>query len=198
MNFLIDPHNITNYNCSKNELELVMLFWICAAGKKATTSSSCLNKLLLKFYDKYKDDSPFELLRKADKEFILSDLLKDFGIGCYTKKAEFFKDLIYSGIDLQNCSLQELESLKEIGPKTARCFLIHSREGQNYAGLDVHVLNFLRDKGHDVPKNTPNGKRYKILEEIFLYYAKQSNKTIAEFDLDIWKEYSGKKRSKIA
>ncbi|RTK93400.1 MAG: hypothetical protein EKK64_10180 [Neisseriaceae bacterium] len=197
MDYLIDPVNITKYDCDKNELELLILFWICAAGKNAITTSNCLNKLFVHLHEKYNIDSPFDLLKKADEELELWTCLKNFGIGCYTKKAEFFKDLIYSNIDLKKCSVKDLEAIKGIGPKTARCYLIHSRENQNYAGLDVHVLSFLRDHGHDVPKNTPTGKRYKILEDIFLQYVKKSNKTVAEFDLDVWREYSGRK-NKVA
>jgi endonuclease III len=193
MNYLVDPVNITKYDCSDNELELLILFWICAAGKNAITTSNCLNKFFIFLHERYKDDSPFELLKKADKELELWSCLKDFGIGCYTKKAEFFKDLIYSSINLKTCSVKDLEFIKGIGPKTARCFLIHSRENQNYAGLDVHVLSFLRDNGHDVPKNTPTGKKYEILENIFLEYVKKSKKTAAEFDLDVWRKYSGRK-----
>ena len=38
MNYLVDPDNITRFGLSKPELELVLLFWVCAAGKKAKTA----------------------------------------------------------------------------------------------------------------------------------------------------------------
>lgn len=90
--------------------------------------------------------------------------------------------------------LEDLEAIPGIGPKTARCFLIHSRPDQQYAGLDTHVLKFLRDKGHEVPASTPTGKKYKELEKVFLQYAAESGMTVADFDLAIWNQYRSVKR----
>jgi len=92
---------------------------------------------------------------------------------------------------LRTCSIDELESIFGIGRKTSRCFVMHSRRNAQCAGLDTHILKFLRSKGHDVPKSTPGSKKkYLEIENLFLKYAKKSNKTIAKFDLDIWKKYA--------
>lgn len=195
---LIDASNITDYNLSYNDLEVHILFWICAAGKNGDTSAKALYKFLSYWEDKLNIKSPFDIIRKVYKKYgldYLANQLKINGIGCFNNKAKSFLDLVNSKIDLKNCTVDELENIRGIGPKTARCFLIHSRKDQNYAGLDVHVLRFLRDKGHDVPKSTPNGKKYLELEKIFLQYVKKSNMNVSDFDLYVWKTYSG--RSKI-
>lgn len=181
---MIDPINITKYDQSQKELEEVLLFWICAAGKNGVTAARCLENLLTTW--RSKSETPFEVIRR------ISDLpaeMKRHGIGCYNAKAKTFLCLIDKGFDLTSCTVEDLESVPGIGPKTARCFLIHSRRNQEYAGLDTHILKFLRDNGHDVPKSTPAGKKYKELEQVFLKYAKAAKMSVADFDLRVWNKY---------
>jgi thermostable 8-oxoguanine DNA glycosylase len=116
--------------------------------------------------------------------------MKIHGIGCYNNKSKSWLDLINSGINLKTCTLHELESIRGIGPKTARCFLIHSRPNQNYAGLDTHLLKFLRMLGYNAPKSTPNKKSYLSLENEFLKLVSTSSRTVAEVDLMVWNYYS--------
>ena len=101
-------------------------------------------------------------------------------------------DLVSRGLNLSSCSIEDLERVVGIGPKTARCFVMHSRRGARHAGLDTHVLKYLKSRGVDVPKSTPTGRRYAELERIFLDMADESGKSPAEFDLEIWKRYSSK------
>lgn len=187
---MVDPINITNYNLNKNQLQEVLLFWILAAGKNGVTSAKCLDRLLTSWDI---GASPFETIKYIHKKGNLALEMKNHGIGCFNNKAKSFLELVNSNIDLKTCTVEELESIRGIGPKTARCFLIHSRKNQPLAGLDRHILSFLRDKGHKIPTSTPSGKKYKEIENLFLSYAKKSGKTVADFDLAIWREYRNKK-----
>jgi len=183
---MIDPNNITNFNSTEKELQEVLLFWVCVAGKTASTMARGLDKLL----NSLKGNSPFEKIKNigAGK---LPQTLKKFGIGCYNLKAKSLWELVNSNLDLRTCSAEDLENIYGIGPKTARCFIIHSRRNANCAGLDTHILKFLRSKGHNVPKSTPSTKKqYKKFEDLFLGYAKKSGQSIAEFDLNIWRYYA--------
>lgn len=192
---MIDPINITNFNLSQAETEEVLLFWVCAAGKNGVTAARCLDKLLSTWRGKlYKlHPSPFDIIQYIYKFGNLADEMKKHGIGCYNAKSKTFIYLVCNRMDLKTCSVEDLELVPGIGPKTARCFLIHSRENQQYAGLDTHVLKFLRDKGHDVPKQTPTGKKYRNLELEFLKYVTESKMTVANFDLKIWNDYRNRK-----
>lgn len=184
---MIDPYNITNFSATDVELEEVLMFWVCVAGKKAKTIASGLDKLLKEIILN-ENETPFEAVSRLDKE-ALGEQLKKCGVGCHTIKARALKDLVGRGLDLRTCSVDDLESVYGIGPKTARCFLIHSRPEVRYAGLDTHILKFLKSKGHDVPKSTPNtSKRYREIENLFLKYVDESNKSLAEFDLELWKK----------
>jgi thermostable 8-oxoguanine DNA glycosylase len=186
---VINPANITKFDQTYDELEESILFWICASGKNGVTSARCLDSLLKKYYAK----TPFNTILYIDYYHDLPTVMKNHGIGCYNNKAKSFRELVSSGIDLKTCTVDDLEKIRGIGPKTSRCFLIHSRPNQQYAGLDTHLLKYLKAQGYNVPKSTPNGKKYKELEQIFLSLVRNSGKTVAEFDLEVWRKYSGNK-----
>lgn len=191
---MIDAVNITKFNCSEEELEEQIIFWILAAGKNGIITANALDALLTNWSLVLGDFcySPFEIIGELNERGILEQELKSYGIGCYNQKAKYLRNLLNASLDLKKCSLEELEAIKGIGPKTARCFLIHTRKNQKYAGLDTHILKFLRDKGFDAPKATPTGKKYKMLEEAFLEIVKKSKKSVAEYDLMIWNRYRKK------
>jgi hypothetical protein len=199
---MIDPKNITKYNQTTAELEEFILFWVCAAGKNAQNAAKGLDKLL-RITDA---SSPFEKIKKLSGSenspnllgvSYLAYVLKQCGIGCYNQKAWTFLELAYSGLNLHTCSAQELETITGIGMKTSRCFILHSRQNAQYAGLDVHILRYLGNLGYDVPKQTPAKKKYLELEEIFLGIAKENGLSPADLDLMIWKTYSSKTKEKI-
>lgn len=193
MDFLVDPHNITDYSRSKSELELVMLFWVAAAGKKATSAARSLASLLDEGRSRFASDNPFPIVLAYGDS--LAEAMRLHGMGCYNNKSKCFRALALSGLDLMTCSVSDLESIRGVGPKTARCFLMHSRRGVRHAGLDTHVLKYMRDLGYDVPNSTPTGKRYAHIESVFLELADKSGMGVAEFDLDIWRRYSSRGRA---
>ena len=188
MNYLVDPDNITSFDLSDPELELVLLFWVCAAGKKAKTAAANLDRMLRFGRDSFGVQEPFKIIACFGED--LPGVMKDHGIGCYNNKSRTMIELAFSGLDLKTCSVADLELICGIGPKTARCFLIHSRRGVRHAGLDTHCLKYLRERGLQVPKSTPTGRKYLELESAFLKMADESGKSVADFDLEIWRRFS--------
>ena len=189
---MIDPTKITDYNLSIPELEERILFWVAAAGKNGRVAAKSIDKLL-SFINT--NDSPFSKIRYIiENEGLISlkTLMKKCGIGCYNNKATTFRDLAYSGTDLKNCSAEDLEKVKGIGMKTSRCFILHSRKGARYAGLDTHILKYLRIFNIEyVPKSTPSSKKlYLRLEKDFLILADLFKMDPADLDLEIWNYYS--------
>jgi len=194
---MIDPEKVTNYNQSDRELEEFILFWVCAAGKNGTTAARCLDKLLYSIYVAHKE-GPFDAIRDWIKKdaicptlhSMLPDMMKKAGIGCYNDKARTFAELVLSGIDLRTCTASDLEEIFGIGPKTARCFILHSRKDARVAGLDTHMLKHLRSLGFDAPKNTPTGKKYLDLEKIVLMLSDKAGTNPADYDLAVWNSYA--------
>ena len=195
----IDPKNITNFKADDFELELMILFWVLAAGKNGVTASNCLRKMLTYWaakitialpYPGNENFTPFDVIRFIlDEGVDLAQEMKQFGIGCFNNKAKTFKVLVESNLNLKTCSVDDLEKVPGIGNKSSRCFLIHSRPNQVYAGLDRHVLAYMRDQGHSVPKSTPTGKKYKEIEQQFINIVTSQGRTIADLDLEIWNSY---------
>jgi len=189
---MVDPTRITNFNLTKHRLEEMILFWVCAAGKTAKTAAAGL-ELFLMLIRTQRNKRPFYDIKHRSRKRLPS-YLKACGIGCYNQKAETFWQLAHSGLNLRTCSVDDLERIKGIGMKTSRCFIIHSRKDAQCAGLDTHILKFLRSKGFDAPKQTPTRRTYLALEREFLILAKKARKPIAIFDLEIWNEYANGNR----
>jgi hypothetical protein len=144
----------------------------------------------------------FQQLPVIQKGHVQVCLVENIGswkidMGEYTRIATAFRGVAFylSGSDsnpLEWTEVELLECIKGIGMKTARFFVMHSRPNQQLACLDTHILAWLKDKGHDVPKTTPSGKKYLELETIFLAYCKRMSKLPADLDLEIWNERSKK------
>jgi len=184
---MINPLKITNYRQTEAGLQESILFWILAAGKNGLTAANCLESLL----NSWRKKTPFKTIVHINNSTNLAEEMKRHGIGCYNHKSKSFLDLISKNLDLKTCSVDELESVRGIGPKTARCFLIHSRKNQRYAGIDTHLLKFMRDMNYETPKSTPSGKKYKELEGFFLRLCDQVSMKPADLDLLVWNAYSG-------
>lgn len=209
----VDPFNITKFSRTQAELEELLMFCTAVPGHNAKTTSECLDKFLLGAENS--GETPFDIVRfwtptpptqMRNESLIgygirmawvwrrLMKKVRESGIGCATRVAKCWWELSYSKLDLKTCSAEELEKIHGIGFKTSRFFILHSRKDQtDVAVLDVHVLRWLKEKGHKVPEITPSSKsEYGKIEKIFLDYAKKSGKTVAEFDLDIWKKGAAK------
>lgn len=187
---MIDPTNITNFDLSNEELEEHMLFWLLVAGKTASVICQRLDAMLTELGG-LPPSSPFEAFKGHNHS--LPDYLKRNGIGCFKLKARGVRHLCRFSINLRTCDVDELEMVPGIGPKTARCFIVHSRPDARYACLDTHVLKYLRDdlRVTDVPISTPQSRRqYERLEAIFLSEADRLGKSSAALDLEVWRRYA--------
>jgi len=182
---MINPKNIVRYDYSYRELEELLIFCVCVAGKRAKDIAPRVHSLCNRIA------SPLCLNIYYTREE-LAKRLKKLGIGCYNAKAGTIYDIVGPNGpgDLRMCSLSDLEAIKGIGPKTSRFFLMSSRAGVVHATLDTHLLRWMRDNGvENVPKSTPTGKRYLDLEKTFITMIPEG-KSAAEFDLEIWNKYS--------
>jgi len=184
---MIDPTVITNFNRTERELQEFLLFCICVAGKTAWQIAKKVDSLIKVSCLSTGDSDIFLSLSKQDD---LYSFLISRKIGNYKKHTRCFRELIKANLDLRTSSVEDLEKIHGIGPKTARYFVLHSRDNSRVACLDRHVLKWLGEKGHKVPKSTPSGNKYKQLESIFIKEADMQNISISKLDLNIWNLYA--------
>jgi thermostable 8-oxoguanine DNA glycosylase len=189
---MIDPRDVTKFDRTQTELEEYWLFCIVAAGKTAMTQARLLDGYLKEGAKDLMATAwtPFDIIRYQVQEDKLLDALKASRLGQYNRLKKAFEQSV--NLDLRSCTVADLEAITGVGPKTARFFILHTRPDQSMAVLDTHILKYLRDKGHTTQKVTPPaGKKYNELEAIVIAEAKASGMSQPDFDLHIWKTYSG-------
>ena len=186
---MITPTTITNYNRTEAELEEFLMFAILVAGKGAEQQAKKLDAFLT---DYRSDRSPFQYLEHIIANYSLTKEMMKHKLGQYKRLLFAFTGILRFKGNLKNVTIEELESVKGIGSKTARFFILHSRPDQRVAVLDTHILKYLRDMGHKVPKATPAKNKYKAIEDIFISIADGLKMSIADLDLQVWNNYAKK------
>ena len=184
---MIDPNNITNFERTTAELEEFLMFSIMVAGKNSETTAKKLHEFLA---DKPNGLSPFEYLgelQRVDADGI-DKALRKHKTGQYTRISQAFRQILMFDKDkLKDASIQMLEAVRGVGPKTSRFFLLHSRPNQNFAVLDVHILRWLgKHFAFRRYAQTPPIKAYRVMEKFFLSVVGVLKTTSAELDLEIW------------
>lgn len=180
-----DPNFPIIFDRTEQEMAENLLFCVVVAGKKASIQIRLLHSFL------NGSTNPFEYIRELDENGKLAYQLKESRLGQYTRLAACFRELANSDLDLFTCTVNDLESIHGIGPKTARFFLTCNRKDARYAVLDTYILRFMRDVlDITAPSTTPHGNEYLRLEKIYLSLVDHLNVNPAEFDLAIWNSYS--------
>lgn len=191
MILVLDPKHITNYNRSDNELQIFWLFCILVAGKNSDTTNNALSRIV---HDLNSWENVFDAIHKIGYEG-LKDILRKHRTGQYERISKAIWQSL--NLDLRNCALNDLTKIHGVGPKTARFFLLHTREFCDEIVLDIHILKWLREKCgiENIPENTPqNLNKYNELAEICkkLMIDHYPGLSLASIDLLIWTEMSGR------
>jgi thermostable 8-oxoguanine DNA glycosylase len=187
----INPKKITDFNRTKADLELFAIFAVCVAGKKAQQTADKVNDHFRDTETPTKRLTPFETIKSLVKIRVFGAYLQMAKVGQYKRIYRALRDLAESGIDLKTCTVEDLEAIHGIGPKTSRFIIMHSRPKQRLATLDTHILRWMRDQGIDTPKATPQSRKlYQKLEQKFLTLCDKCGMIPSQLDLKIWKQYS--------
>ena len=189
MTLKIDPLAITDFNRDTRQKEAFLIFAITVAGKDAMWASRTVGKLLSRCPDSQR---PLEFLASSND---LHNTLVANRVGQYSRITKAIQDA--AKLDVETCTVEDLEACHGIGPKTARFFLLHSRPDCDCAAVDTHILKYIKDSGMDldVPETTPQSpKKYKEMERAFLTLISLDfpGLSVAAADLLVWTFYSGR------
>jgi len=178
------------YDRSDEDLQRFLIFCICVAGKNAKTVDAKVCEFLEPC--EHRRETPFEFLRYLVNIERLDFALAKVKMGKYRLLERSFTYLVEKELDLRSCTVDQLEMVPGIGPKTARFFLLYTREYFRGAVLDTHVLQHLVACGcKKVPKQTPQDpKVYRKWEAVVLELAAANGMDPAEYDNEIWKSRS--------
>lgn len=175
------------------DIEALAIFCVCVANKPGERTQRLVEELLKPCEIPGHQIRPFDLVRGliAYGEGNLERRLRELRFGQYTKLTRALMEFVEAGLDLMECSIDDLEAIHGIGPKTSRYFILRTRPGARVAALDTHILKWLRDRGYDVPKATPQSKkRYREIEDIFLAESDELHIDPDQLDAAIWETYS--------
>lgn len=181
---MIDANRVYNPERTDEELLEFWLFCLFVRGKNADVQSKKLQRFLGNIYNI--NNLAGMMIYNIETE------LRVVGAGQYNTltKAIFetMRELDENRWFLRHCTVEDLEALPGVGPKTARYFLMNTRTSQRYAALDTHILKFLEaSEGAPMPKTTPTGKRYAELEQTFLRLADREGIEPVDLDIAVWK-----------
>jgi hypothetical protein len=194
---MIDPSNITNFDRTDAELEEFALFAAAVAGKTAKIQAEKLDDFLSKIEKDYSNgDGPFGLVQKTVFDSTLENRMRSVKLGKYSLLVPCYRAM--SLVDrsgehwLRSVDVETLKKYPGIGNKTARFFVMHSREDTEVATLDTHVLSWM-DENLDVNvhERAPRSDReYERLEHHFLQECERRGRHPAHLDLEIWNSKS--------
>lgn len=176
---MINPFKIPK-RFTRTYLEEFILFAIVVANKPALQMAAKLND----FLSELSDGSPFFRVKYLMATRHLDSMLRKHRMGQYGRISKAFRGAMK--LDLDNLTVEALEMVHGIGPKTARFIMLYYKPKSNIVPLDTHVLKFLGELGYTVPKSTPTGQHYLRLERAFLAEAGRRNMTAKELDTQVW------------
>ena len=183
----IDPLKVTDFNRTQHALEYFWLYAIICAGKNSDWAS---DKIFGLFESKTPHVSPLNWLWNIRTR----RLLERNRVGQYDRVTKAITQS--KRLDLREDSRDNLEAVFGVGFKTSRFFILHSRADAECIPLDTHILKRLRKwQVKDVPPSTPTSeKEYLRLEKVALKLIPKyfPNCTLAEADLLIWSQESGR------
>lgn len=168
------------------ELMWWILFGPAVAGKGSLLTREKLND----FLNLETGENPFAKVRVMIQWGTLRRNLKHVRMGKYNLLEKAYRAAVR--LDLSSLTLEGLENIPGIGPKTARMILLYAGFRDDVVPLDTHVLKFLKAEGIEkVPKATPGSKStYSRLEAAFQKIATARGLTVRELDTQVWRFYA--------
>jgi endonuclease III len=190
---MIDPYDL-DHPWDEHRLQEWILFGICVANKPASVTAKKLEGFLYESFPSWKaqplNPTPFDKVNHLVKCKTLRSRLEKYRVGQYSRIEKAFCEVVTKIPEVLKTSIEELETVSGIGPKTARMIVLYWKPETECAPLDTHVLKWLRQEGYDAPKGTPSGRKYRELEKIFIREAKWRGYTPKQLDEIVWNMFA--------
>lgn len=174
------------------EREWFVLFSIAVAGKSAKQTEKKLNEFVYGVRESSPWNGLFDWLRHMPDD-LLEWAVRFYKFGQYKRITKAFREV--SKLDVtKDLTVEKLEAIPGIGPKTARFIVLYTQEDSNVVPLDTHILKFLAKTYPQVqvPKSTPSGRKYAELERLFQQTAFVMGKSVRQLDTEVWQSYARK------
>ena len=172
------------------EAEYRLLYTVVVAGKTADFARAAMQRFMANAGDR----SAFDWVSYLDRRGELESTMRAARMGCYNRLCRSFREIAQARPNLMTATPDELMKFHGVGPKSAKFAIMWVRPLERFAALDTHVLKWLRYLGHDAPRATPSGEKYKALETIFIAEADRRGFNPRLLDAMIWEHasnYSG-------
>ena len=194
---MIDPYDLTK-PWDDRRLQEWFLFGICVAGKGARQTAQKLDRFLRGPFPREFEMSsmrlPFDIVQQMITFGMLAHELRKYKMGQYRRINKAFRGMVK--IDPRTVTLEELEAIHGVGPKTARMLLLYTRPDLKLIPLDTHILHWLRDQGYEAPKSTPcAGPTYRKWELTFISEGEKRGMSPKEWDTYVWTTYANRRKS---
>ena len=192
----VDPIDIPK-SMNKAQREWWILFGIAVAGKGADQTRKKLDAFLKDAEQQVRAAttgrgrfSPFDVVRWLATNRKLMPMLTKHKVGQYQRIGTAFTQALT--LDADALTVENLEAIPGVGPKTARMVILYTQPDANCVPLDTHILKYLALKCPmtKVPKSTPAaGPLYRDLEILFQELARRLGVAVRDLDTAVWTAY---------
>ena len=193
----LEFNSLHNTERSFDEKMDFLAFSICVANTSAVATMNSMEKFFNKHQRKYSGGNNFlhNLYYLPNREWVF----KDCGFRFPNVRIHFMVDAYLKthakGMDLTN--FDDILSIKGVGQKTARFFLLYTIDNAEYVVFDRHIWRWVRNFFDNVPKDIPASpdayreREQKVIKDMMP--AINPSWSCAEFDYYGWKNLRDKK-----
>lgn len=124
---MINSKSLTNHDCSEADLQELILFGIASSNVNKDSAANKFNDLMDKLGYGRLYTKPFQVIKAFGSQQNLMGCIKRTTNWSYQVKSRGMWWITHAGLDLRNCTCEQLEQCPGIGFKTSREFITRTR-----------------------------------------------------------------------
>lgn len=174
----MNSHNAVKVQNDAYHKQCFLIHAMLVAGKNAATMEPKIRALVNL---RRANEMPFDMLYRLYQEGNLLNALHRIRSGQYRRLAIGLAQL--SRLDVDTCTIEDLECVIGIGPKTAAYYMMYCRGAADVAANDTHVKKFLKEIGCE-------SRNYRTQERVFLEACRALGVSNKELDDLVWRRHA--------